>query len=189
MRITLFNSNKGFTTIEILLSLALAGVILSLIFSILITNINMFHDTDNDIELQQQGQFIIDFTEDKMIEASQIIYLEDMKKVAKHNTNEKVVLRKIIVKNQSNRTDKGYIFQLSKDTDSNTYNLKYGIGLYGSATIEVGNYIEKIEVEPIPSYKTYSEADGVTIKLYLDVNGNKKFLKNQICFRNSHRGQ
>ncbi|MGF7056992.1 PilW family protein [Brassicibacter mesophilus] len=187
MRLISCSYNKGFTIIELLISIALTGVVVSLIFSILIINSNMFYEADNDIELQQQGQFIIGFIEDKMIEASQVIYLEDMRRVAKQNTNEKVMLRKIIVKNHPNKTDKGYIFQLSKDTGTNTYNLKYGIGLYGSATVEAGNYIEKIEVEPIPFNKTYVEADGVTIILYLDVNGQKKTLKSKICFRNSHR--
>lgn len=179
--------NKGFTIIELLIALSLASVVVSIVFSILIANINMFHRTDNDIELQQQGQFIIGFLEEKIMESEKIIYLEDMSNIVKHNTNEKINMKKIIFKNSPNSEKAGYIFYLSKDPAYNSYNLKYGIGLSGAATVEVGNYIESIQIMPIPSHSNYSEAKGITIILYLNVDGQKKSFTTQLCFRNSQR--
>ncbi len=180
-------SSKGFTLIELVISLALAGIILSIILSILISNISMFQFNDIDIELQQQGQFIIGFLEDKIIGSVGIEYLQDINGVVKHETNEKVILKKIIFKNVSEAADKGYIFQLSKDPDYNYYNLKYGIGLSGTPTVEVGNFIEKIEVEPIPLHYPYTEAKGLSLEILFNFGGNMKAFRTQISFRNHFR--
>lgn len=179
--------NNGFTLIELLIVLALAGVIVSIIISILFTNINIFHKTDRDIELQQQGQFIIGFLEKKIIESCGTIYLEDMNGHVKHETYDKANIKKIIFKNIPEAENEGYIFQLSKDSKYNTFNLKYGKGLSGTPTVEVGNYIEKIEVEPIPSNKIYTEAKGLNLELSFDIDGQKKVFKTQLFFRNAFR--
>ncbi len=179
--------NRGFTLIEIIISLALTGIIISIILSLLTSNIAMFHSNDKDIEIQQQGQFIISFLEEKIMESCGIVYLQDMNGNIKHDTSEKVNIKKIIFKNIPEAADKGYIFQLNKDTDGNTYNLKYGIGLSGTATVEAGNYIEKIEVEPIPSDINYTEARGLFISLSFNLNGQKKSFKTQLFFRNCLR--
>lgn len=182
-------SNKGFTLIELIISLALTGIVLSIIFSILISNISMFHINDKDIELQQQGQFIIGFLEDKIIESTGITYLQDSNGITKHETHEKVNLKKIIFKNIPEATDKGYIFQLSKDPSYNYYNIKYGIGLSGTPTVEVGNYIEKIEVEPIPLDSIYTEAKGLAFEILFNFEGKKKIFRTQLFFRNYKRRQ
>lgn len=182
-------SSKGFTLIELIISLALTGIILSIILSILLSNLSMFKINDKDIELQQQGHFIIGFLEDKIIESTGIMYLQDRSGIAKHETNDKVNLQKIIFKNIPEATDKGYIFQLSKDPSYTYYNLKYGIGLSGTATVEVGNYIEKIEVEPIPLDCIYTEAKGLTFEILFSFDGKKKTFKTQLFFRNYQRRQ
>lgn len=179
--------NKGFTLIELIISLALTGIIVSIILSILISNITMFQNNDKDIEMQQQGQFIIGFLDEKVIESCGIVFIQDMDGSTKHETNEKVILKKIILKNIPEVTDKGYIFQLSKAPSYYTYNLKYGIGLSGSASVEVGNYIERIEVEPVPSDKIYTEAKGLSFTIFFDFDGHKKAFKTQLFFRNYHR--
>ncbi len=187
MSFSIKESNKGFTLIELIISLALAGIILSIVLSILISNISMFHINDREIELQQQGQFIIGFLEDKIIESTGITYLQDNNGILKHETNEKVNLKKIIFKNIPEAVDKGYIFQLSKDPNHNYYNMKYGIGLSGTPTVEAGNYIERIEVEPIPLESIYTEAKGLAVEILFNFNGKMKAFKTQLFFRNYHR--
>ncbi|SDY47970.1 prepilin-type N-terminal cleavage/methylation domain-containing protein [Proteiniborus ethanoligenes] len=187
MRPNSIRLNNGFTLIEILITLSLAGIVISIVLSLLITNIRMFHKTDKDIELQQQGQFIIGFLEEKILESDKIVYLENMDNELKHDTNEKLNVKKIIFKNSPSAKDQGYIFYLSKDLNANTYNLKYGKGLSGAATVEVGNYIEKIQIEPIPLNSKYTEAKGITIILYFNIDEQKKSFTTQLCFRNSQR--
>lgn len=179
-----FNKNdKGFTLIEVIISLGLTGIIMAIVISLLTSNVLMFENNDKDIELQQQGQFILGFLEDKIMQSTKIIYLQDRNGLIKHNSNDKVDLSKIILESKI-EPEKGYIFQLNKDLVHNYYNLKYGKGLNGTATIEVGNYIEKIEVEPIPLESKYIEAKGLSLSILMNFNGRKKIYTTQLIFRN-----
>ncbi|MFA5524047.1 MAG: prepilin-type N-terminal cleavage/methylation domain-containing protein [Tissierellales bacterium] len=179
--------NKGFTLVELIISLALTGLVITIILSIFISDMTMFHINDKDIELQHQGQFILGFLEDKIIESTGITYLNDSNGSNKHETNEKVNLKKIIFKNIPGAEANGYIFQLSKDPKHNYLNLKYGKGLSGSPTVEVGNYIEKIEVEPIPQNSVYTEAKGLALEILFDFDGSKKTFRSHFLFRNYNR--
>jgi len=181
------SQTNGFIIIEILTVLPLLSMIILLVFSIASTNINNIRKLDSEIEMQQQAQFILDFMESKIIESIGVSYLQDIEGFQKHNTNERVYISKIIFKNPPGRSDKGYIFSLSKDSQNNYYNLKYGIGLAGGATDELGNYIDGIEVEPIPSDKKYTDANGIKIKIDFNIEGNILTFENSYYFRNSHR--
>ncbi len=176
--------SNGFTLIELIITLALAGIIITIIYSFFFSSITMFHRNDKDIELQQQGQFIIGFLEEKIIESCGITYLQDMNGHVKNETNEVINLKKIIFKNIPGASDKGFVFQLSKEPNFNTYSLKYGVGLSGTPTIEAGNYIEKIQVRPIPSDKIYIEAKGLDLKIFFYFDGQKKSFETQFFFRN-----
>ena len=176
---------KGFTTIELLISLPLFGMIMLLIFSVTASNMRSMNCIDKDVELQQQAQFIFNFIEEKIIESTGLIYLEDTRGFQKHNTKDKVFLRKIIFKNLPDRKDKGYIFSLSKDPEYAYFNLKYGIGVLGGASVEVGNYIDSIEVEPIPLDMNYNEADGVVFRINFLFDGYAATFENSFHYRNT----
>lgn len=178
---------KGFTLIEVILSLAFAGIIFSIITAILKLNIVNFYDNDSDIEIQQQAQFIIGFIEDKVMESCGIHYIQDMNGHLKNNSTDLIELKKVIFKNSQSDDHKGYIFQLSKDLKSNTYNLKYGAGLSGTATVEVGNYIKKIEAKPYPNDEIFTEAKGIDLKLHFFHNERSKVFRILLYFRNFDR--
>lgn len=176
---------KGFTTIELLISVPLFGMIVLLIFSVITSNMKYLNNIDKDVELQQQAQFIFNFIEEKIIESTGLIYLEDTRGFQKHNTKDKVFLRKIIFKNLPDRKDKGYIFSLSKDSGYAYFNLKYGIGTKGSATVEVGNYIDSMEAQPIPADYNFDEADGIFLKINFIIDGYAATFENSFHYRNT----
>ncbi|SHI92447.1 PilW family protein [Lutispora thermophila] len=180
-------SKKGFTIIELLITMPIFGIIILLVFTATISNMNTIKHIEAEVELQQQAQLIFSFMEEKIIQSSGVIFLQDSKGFQKHNTNEKLSILKIIFKNPPNHKDKGYIFALSKDSENDYYNLKYGIGTWGGASNELGNYIRKIEVEPIPKNKKYNEADGINIKIYFSLEGYTLAYENSYFFRNSSR--
>ena len=180
--------NYGFTLIEVLISIALYSILIALVFSTMNFNINSLYKVERNVEIQQQAQFIFNFMEEKIMESTGLIYLEDMQGKSKHNTNENIFLKKIIFKNKPDRVDKGYIFQLSKDPEYDYYNLKYGIGLSGSATVEAGNYIENIELMPLPLDKKYNEADGIIIKINFVFDGYRAAAENIFHYRNANEG-
>jgi len=179
--------NNGFTIIELLVTMPIIGVLILLIFTSTASNMNIIKNIEAEVELQQQAQFIFDFMEEKIIQSTGIIYLQDLKGIQKHSTNEKVSMLKIIFKNASDHKDKGYIFALTKDLQNDYYNLKYGIGTMGGASDEVGNFIKSIEVEPIPKYKNYIEAEGVYICINFTLDGCALTYENSYFFRNFSR--
>lgn len=179
--------SKGFTIIELLITLPLFGIIVLLIFTATASNMNAIKNVDAEVELQQQAQLIFDFMEEKIIQSTGVIYLQDLKGFQKQSTNEKLFMSKIIFKNSPDHKDKGYIFALTKDLENDCYNLKYGIGTAGGANDELGNYIHNIEVEPIPKNKNYYEADGIHIKISFSLDGYDLAFENSYFFRNSGR--
>lgn len=178
----------GFTLIELMISIALFGILISLIFSVFSVNMNTVDKINKKVEIQQQAQFIFNFIEEKIIESKGIIHIEDINGSMKHDTNELVRIKKIIFQNNETRKEKGYIFNLIKDYEAGSYNLKYGIWLSGTGTVEVGNYIENIEVEPMPSDKIYTEANGIVIRINFIFDGEKDSVENRFFYRNSGRG-
>lgn len=178
----------GFTLIELMISIALFGILISLIFSVFSVNMNTIDKINKKVEIQQQAQFIFNFIEEKIIESEGIIHIEDINGSMKHDTNELVRIKKIIFQNNETRKEKGYIFNLIKDYEAGSYNLKYGIWLSGTGTVEVGNYIENIEVEPMPSDKIYTEANGIVIRINFIFGGEKDSVENRFFYRNSGRG-
>lgn len=180
--------DDGFTLIEVLISIALYGILMTVVLSSMNFNMNTISKVEQNVEIQQQAQFIFNFLEEKVIESAGLTYLEDKQYKSKYYSNEKVFISKMIFKNKPGRTDSGYIFQLIKDPEYDYYNLKYGIGLSGSATVEVGNYIESIEVEPLPSDKKYNEANGIVIRIHFVFDGYKSKVENTFHYRNSSGG-
>lgn len=180
--------SKGFTIIELIIAMSLFGMLFSLIFSAAGFILRTLNTIDKDVELQQQAQFIFSFMEDKIVESAGVSYLSDNKGFQKHDTNDKVCLGKIIFKNLPDRKDKGYIFSLSKDPEYDYFNLKYGVGLYGGASDEAGNYISSMEVEPIPSDKVYTESEGIVLRINFVLEGHSLACENSYHYRNSSGG-
>ena len=129
----------GFALIELMISIALFGILITLIFSIFNTNMKIFSKINNKVEIQQQAIFIFNFMEEKIMESKGITIVEDINGRTKHTTNEIVNIKKIIFKNNETRDEKGYIFNLIRDYGVGSYNLKYGTGLSGIGTVEVVN--------------------------------------------------
>ena len=180
--------NFGFTLVELMISIALFSILITSVFSIFNNNMNIFNKINKKVEIQQQAIFIFNFMEEKIMESKGIIIVEDINGRNKHTTNEIVNIKKIVFKNNKTRKEKGYIFNLTKNNEVGSYNLKYGIGLSGIGTVEVGNYIENIETEPIPSDKIYTEADGIIIRINFIFEGEKAGVENRFFFRSSDRG-
>lgn len=180
--------SKGFTVIEIIIAIFLFSLLLSVILSAAAFCMKTLNTIDDDVELQQQAQFIFNFIEDKIIESAGVVYLQDNKGFEKHNTSDKVCLGKIIFKNSPGRKDKGYIFRLTRDPEYAYFNLKYGIGLFGGASDEVGNYIASMEVEPIPADKIYTESEGILFRINFILDGHSLVCENSYHYRNSSGG-
>ncbi len=179
-----FRGNGGFTIIELLLTVTLFGYIIGLSATIFISTMKICGELDQKVELQQQGLFILSFLEDKIIEAEGINLLQDESKKDKIHTCESVKINKIIFRNNESHKKEGYVFNLTNKTVLGTCNLLYKTGLSGTGSVEIGNYIEFIEVEPLPSGTIFVDAAGIVIRINFLFEDNRICVEDAFCFRN-----
>lgn len=185
MTFKLFQDNsKGYTVIELMVTIAILGVLFTTIITSFSTKMNICGSVDREVELQQQGLFMLYFIEEKIIESKGIAYVEDVSGKLMHHTNEKVKIKKIKFENNENSVIKGYVFNLTKRAGTNYYNLLYGKDSSNTGTVEVGNFIENIELEPIPSDFSYNDSKGIVLRINLIYKENRFCVENSFCFRN-----
>lgn len=60
---------KGFTLIELIVVLGLAGIVISVVMSFFISNYRSYETINTESELQYQSQYIINFMTNKILEA------------------------------------------------------------------------------------------------------------------------
>ncbi len=181
--------SKGYTVIELIVVLSILGTLITAIITSFISKMNICGNIDREVELQQQGLFMLYFIEEKIIESKGITYVEDIDGRLKQHTNEKVKIKKIKFENNKNSTVKGYVFNLTKKIGTNYYNLLYGKDSSDTGTVEVGNFIESIELEPIPSDSVFVDSKGIILRINLIYEENKFCVENAFCFRNKIWGQ
>mgnify|MGYP000967737365 CR=1 FL=1 len=180
--------SKGFMLIEILISMALFSMLTSIVFSIFNMKTKIIDSASKKIELQQQAQYIMSFLEERIINSEGIEYIEDIHGFSKEETNDRLSINKIIIRDSSVSGGKGYVFNLLKDKEFEYNNLKYGKykrKYSEKGTIEVGNYIKTIETSPIPSAYTYKEAAGIVLKIIFIIDKESIEITESFCFRNS----
>lgn len=69
--------NKGFTMIELLVSLGVASIVFALIFSFFITNYKSFKTISTESELQFQSQYILNYMASKINNSKSISNVRD----------------------------------------------------------------------------------------------------------------
>jgi len=62
-------NKKGFTLIEIIMVLALAGIVMSVVMSFFIANYKSYETINAESEVQYQSQYIINYMTNKILEA------------------------------------------------------------------------------------------------------------------------
>lgn len=151
---------KGFTLVELLVSIGLFSIIFSLIMSIFIVNYKNYKSIKNDTELQFQAQYILNFMSNKIIESK---YIEQAKyNVISHlkKTNEQEITK--ISFRYGEDSTKCYIFEVINNK------IFYGNGLaVNSANVALGDYVSEMFSCPIPEGTMFEHAEAIKIKLKL----------------------
>ena len=179
--------DKGFTLIELLFTIGISSIVVILIFSFFMNNVKVFDILENEMEIQHQEQFVLDFMTERLMQCSDIKEVINRGNSNVTNTSEKVSIKKIVLNGIEPSGKKGgYIFQLNYNDDRKLYDLKYGIlsAEINYANMEIANYISKIEIEPVPANLTYYNATGIILHIYIKKDGRDDEISTQITFRN-----
>lgn len=155
---------KGFTLVELLVTLGLAGIIISTVMSFFIANIKNYKAINTSAELQYQSQYIINYMTNKFLEANNIISVNsNVDESGKKDISDITFkLESDVLKFQVDASDK--IIFVDKNSNS----------------IELGNNVLSLCMTPIPDGK-FTDANGLEIELILK-DGKQEYKANQTVF-------
>ena len=170
------NKIQGFTLVELLITLSLAGIILTLVFSFFINNLKNFNRAEHEVDLQYNGQFAKEYITKIVTQSKGISFVESIDGVDKTSTSDRVNVKQItfIVENADESTsDISFsIDEVSKELHSS------------DIMSSIAQYVEKLVIEPVPSNENYSNARGIALIINLSKGDVNKRIESQIKFRN-----
>ncbi|KXG76786.1 prepilin-type N-terminal cleavage/methylation domain-containing protein [Thermotalea metallivorans] len=176
--------NKGYTLMELLLVLALVGIIMIPIGSFLIMHVKTFHQSNQQMEVQYQAQIAMNELINKAIEAKKIVAVYDKNNNNVINSSQIHEISKIIFERNGDKLCIEH--KTSQEGDRALY---YGTGNWNSgqystayANVVYANYIESLKIKPTDG--TYSSCRGIEIIIQSKKGNAEITIKNQIYFRN-----
>ncbi len=152
-------NDRGITLIELIVAIGLSSIVLTLVLGILFTGTKLYKYVDDSSEIQQQGHFIMDFITTKVMPSSEIETITDNKNIAHYNSSERIELKEIELKDQKLEKQETHIFSIQEDGKVEGKSIRYGKSKI--AKVELGNYIKKIYVSPLPKGYVYKDAKGI----------------------------
>lgn len=152
-------SNHGYTLIELLISIGIMSIIITMLLSFFVVEVKTFEDINIESKLEFQSQYILNFMAKKVMESRNVRYVLSGTNIITNATTEQSITKLSLTYNDLNSY---YIFDVSNNK------IFYGNGNYnGSATAELGTYISEVKVAPFPEGSSFSNAAAlkITVKL------------------------
>ncbi|WP_427339178.1 PilW family protein [Caloranaerobacter sp. DY30410] len=168
-------NRRGFTVLELLISLAFASLLILMISTLFLMNVNSYNREDIVLELQYHGQVVLNYFSDRVMEAEGIVEIIDINNIDSLNKDSEIKLKKVIFRTNDN----GVIFEVKPNNK-----FFYGEGIAGSAKTEIADYIESIILKPLPSGKNFLDADGIEITVNLSKRNITESYNTKVFFRN-----
>lgn len=171
-------NKKGFTLVELLVTIGIMGFIMSLAFSFFIINLNNYTRINNESTLHFHSQYILNFVSDKIMESKNVELIRsgtlDLK-----NSGTKYSISKISLR-YGDQENNCYIFEVRNNI------IYYGNSVpTGRANDELGRYVSELKVEPYPKGNKFAETGALKITLCLIRNGQQYEAEQIIYMRGS----
>jgi prepilin-type N-terminal cleavage/methylation domain-containing protein len=171
------NKQKGFTLTEILVVLGLLGIILPILMSFFIVGFKNYESINDELELQFQAQYILNFMSSRILESK---YIE----LARENTTSHL-----------KKTSEQNITKISFRYGDNinlcyNFEIKNGKIRYGNArssvspTDELGAYVKQLRAAPFNG-KKFEDTEAIIIKIILEKNKQTYEVEQTIYMRNN----
>lgn len=183
-------NDKGFTTIELILAMVIAGVIMGAAGTFLVFNLNAFNSTTDIIDIQYEGQLAINQLTNIMKESTGIELLsdDDMSIPADALSTEGPVTPNSMQLLHTERDPSNasllmtteYNITYDENTDTLTLNM---VTPSGSETYVMATYVSGFEIK---SQTGVAFADTTSVQIYLTLNDNDANLdlQSHVKFRN-----
>ena len=175
---------KGFTLVELLVSLGLFSIISVLIISFLVSNFTIYKQANNISELQYQAEYILNFMANKIVNSNSISLIKPnnvsvYSLVTVRSKETDFPLRKISFKYGENENE-NYIFHIMDN------NIRYGNGEKDiNPSVELGNYVEEMYISLLRD-ESFQEARIIVIKILMKKDQQKYEAFQAAYIRNIH---
>lgn len=161
--------NRGFTMVELLVSLGISSLVMGLILSFFVTSYKGYKTLRNDSELRFQAQYILNYITDKAIN-SQTLSLVNVNNTTSYsmttirNKDIDYPANKISFKYGSNE-EENYVFYIENN------NIRYGNGEKDiKPSVELGNYVDGMFISLFED-GSFGNARALIIKLIMKKDG------------------
>jgi prepilin-type N-terminal cleavage/methylation domain-containing protein len=159
--------NKGFTMLELMVSLGISSLVVGLIFSFFTSNYRLYKTLRNDTELHFQAHYILNFMTGKIVDSSCMSLAKNytgiysMTSVRSAYTEYPVNKVSFKYGNES----ENYVFYITDNI------IRYGKGNKDmNPTVELGNYVREMYLSVLRD-ESFQNAKAVKIKLVMEKGG------------------
>jgi|GEM_PF-2468057 len=176
---------KGFTLIEMLITLALIGIVMGAISSFFLTNYKTLNNVSKELDFQREGEKAISFIIDKAMESKGIGEVQPNNNA---NSSDEKDVTKVVFKiplSTGEVNEHGHVFSLVQVNGENQ--LRYGNGTLDTVTNTYNVTTDTVIARGIKSIELKSsqgealkEARSVEVIIILD----QEPVKSQVYFRN-----
>jgi len=159
--------NKGFTMVELLVSLGISSIVVGLIFSFFILNIKGYKSVRNDSEMHFQAQYILNFMSGRIIDSNSMSF-------ARMNTDNysMTAVRSVGVEYPVDKVSfkygiggENYVFHIINNS------IRYGKGdKEMNPTVELGHYVDGMYISVL-SDESFQNTKAVKLKLVMKKGG------------------
>lgn len=173
--------NKGFTMVELLVALGISSIVIGLIFSFFISNYKGYESVKNDLELQFQAQYILNFMVDKIVNSNSLSLVKqdnvkDYSMTLVRSKETEYPLKKISFK--YGNEEENYVFHIVLDS------IRYGKGAKDMApTVELGKFVDNMYVSLFED-SSFQNAKAVIIKIVMKKDGQTYNASQAVKMRN-----
>ena len=173
--------NKGFTMLELLVSLGISSVVVGLIFSFFTGNYRVYISVRNDTELHFQAHYILNFMTGKVVDSSCISLAKNKTDIysmtAVRNAGREYPVNKVSFKYGS--TSENYVFYIENNA------IRYSNGVKDmEPTVELGNYVKGMYLSVLRD-ESFQNAKAVNIKIVMEKGGCRYEASRAVYMRNN----
>ena len=161
--------NKGFTMVELLVSLGISSIVIGLIFLFFVSNFKGYKTVGNDSELSFQAQYILNYMVDKVINSNSLSLVKsnsttNYSMTAVRSAETEYPAKKISFKYGS-EVEENYVFHIVEN------NIRYGNGeIDMNPTVELGNFVDSMYIS-LFSDNSFQNTRAVIIKIVMKKDG------------------
>jgi len=174
---------RGFTIVELLISLGLFSVVAILIISFFINSIRVYKSARNSSELHFQAQYILNFMCEKIMSSSSISLAKpnnvsnySLLTVRKADTDYPV--KKISFK-YGEGSEENYVFHVMNNS------IRYGKGERDiNPSVELGAYVEELYISLLKD-ESFGDARVIKVKIIMEKGEEKYEAFQGACMRNN----